>query len=98
MIRRAHAYTLNFIGTAPMTLDLNARYSVQGYPGVTFYVEGYVETKDPETGEVEENDTMVRAIMVGDDRVHLIDVDDLTLLDDGDYCPECVQIGCEWYG
>jgi hypothetical protein len=37
---------------------------------------------DPESG-------IVRAVMVGDDREHLVDVDDLTKLDEGDYCHGC---------
>lgn len=41
-----------------------------------------------------ENRQMVRAVMVGDDREHLIDVDDLTMLDEDDYCHVCGQIGC----
>lgn len=36
----------------------------------------------------------VRAVMVGDDYVHTVDVDDLTPIDDLDYCAECGQIGC----
>ena len=39
---------------------------------------------------------MVRAVMVGDDRVHLVDVDDLTVISDEDYCPGCGQTGCGW--
>jgi hypothetical protein len=41
-----------------------------------------------------ESTSMVRAVMVGDDRVHLIDVADLTLLDEEDFCHGCGQIGC----
>jgi hypothetical protein len=40
---------------------------------------------------------MVEAIMVGDDRVHIVDVDDLTKLDDDDYCHSCGQIACKWH-
>jgi hypothetical protein len=32
--------------------------------------------------------------MVGDDRKHTVDVDDLTELADGAYCHSCGQIGC----
>lgn len=41
-------------------------------------------------------DDMVIAVMVGDDREHTIDVDDLTRLDDDEYCSSCGQIGCGW--
>lgn len=37
---------------------------------------------------------MVRAVMVGDDRVHIVDPDDLTEIDEDDYCSGCGQIGC----
>lgn len=49
--------------------------------------------------ELEEvpNYDMVRAVMVGDDREHLIDVDDLISIEDDDYCPGCGQIGCGAY-
>jgi hypothetical protein len=36
----------------------------------------------------------VRAVMVGDDHVHSVDVDDLTVIGELDYCAECGQIGC----
>ena len=43
----------------------------------------------------EEDDTsFVRAIMVGDDTVHLIDVEDLRPLAREEFCGECGQIGC----
>lgn len=44
--------------------------------------------------ETVERTDMVRAVMVGDDREHLIDVDDLTPIDEDDYCGSCGQIGC----
>jgi hypothetical protein len=40
------------------------------------------------------NPDMVRAVMVGDDTEHIIDIDDLTPIADEDYCHECGQIGC----
>ena len=36
----------------------------------------------------------VRAVMVGDDYEHVVDVADLIPLDD--YCSECGQVGCQW--
>jgi hypothetical protein len=46
--------------------------------------------------EVEEydRDDMVEAVMVGDDGVHLIDVDDLVVITEDDFCHGCGQIGC----
>lgn len=87
-------------------LDFSARYRVAGYPGVAFYLRGFVvedrevEIHDEETGlyfyEIEptENPALVRAVMVGDDREHLVDVDDLMVLADDAYCAVCGQIGC----
>lgn len=46
-----------------------------------------------EPEEVEDRD-YVRAVMVGDDHVHTVDVDDLTLIAREDFCGECGQIGC----
>jgi hypothetical protein len=43
--------------------------------------------------EVEDRDRVI-AIMVGDDYRHNVNVDDLTALDDLDYCAGCGQIGC----
>ena len=97
--------------TSETSIDFDARYSVDGYRGIAFYLIGYateeveVETIiEPwlgndeteylyETKEVE-NPSMVIAVMVGDDRKHTVDVDDLTLLADEDYCSVCGQIGC----
>lgn len=59
---------------------------------------------DPDTGEEYEepidegewvdNTDAVRAIMVGDDRVHIVDVDDLTIIEEDSFCRECGQVGC----
>lgn len=35
-----------------------------------------------------------RMVMVGDDREHLIDPEDITTLGEDDYCRECGQVGC----
>lgn len=44
--------------------------------------------------ETDDSDTFVRAVMVGDDREHIVDVDDLTPISEADYCHECGQVGC----
>lgn len=41
--------------------------------------------------------SMVIMRMVGDDRDHIIDVDDLTPISEDDYCAGCGQIGCGWH-
>jgi hypothetical protein len=38
--------------------------------------------------------TRVRAVMVGDDREHVVDVTDLTEITEDDYCAGCGQTGC----
>lgn len=93
-------------------LDFNARYTVDGCRGIAFYLRGYatrtVEEEYVEDGpdgepiyfyefEEIEDTSMVRAIMVGDDREHIVDVADLTVIAEDDYCPECGQIGCKAY-
>jgi len=92
-------------------LDLDARYRVADMPGVAWYLRGYVVemrevewTAEDENGEtlyfydVEpvENVDMVRAVMVGDDREHIVDVADLEPIGDDAYCSCCGQIGCPW--
>jgi hypothetical protein len=41
-----------------------------------------------------DRDDMVEAVMVGDDGVHQIDVDDLVVITEDDFCHGCGQIGC----
>jgi hypothetical protein len=84
------------------TIDFSARYAVAGYDGIAFYLRGFhVEYGDVydewEEAEPIEDPSMVRAVMVGDDREHIIDVDDLTMISEDDYCDGCGQIGCGWH-
>ena len=41
-----------------------------------------------------DSESQVIAIMVGDDRRHIVDIDDLTEIGETDYCRECGQTGC----
>jgi len=53
------------------------------------------EEETPEGEWVNDPDRQtVIAVMVGDDREHEVDLDDLIPLDDLDYCAECGQVGC----
>lgn len=74
-------------------------YRVKGYSGVAFWALGW-ETEPDEntewTGE-EVRTGRVVCVMVGDDRRHSIDPDDLTPLGEDDYCPGCGQTGCHCY-
>jgi len=71
-------------------------YHVRGYDGIAFYVLGWETEPDEDTewSGYEIRTGLVLAIMVGDDRRHRIDPDDLTPIDRADYCGECGQIGC----
>jgi len=87
--------------TAAEGIDLDARYTVAGFGAVAFYVEGPEVERywDLDEGisweEPEERETgMMRAVMVGDDRVWVVDPSDLTKLGELDYCAECGQVGC----
>jgi len=44
-------------------------------------------------GEEIANTSMVRAVAVGDDHEHIVDVSELTKISDDDYCSGCGQIG-----
>lgn len=39
---------------------------------------------------------MMEVVMVGDDRVHTVDIAEMTLINEDEYCHECGQIGCGW--
>lgn len=99
-------------------LDFKARYSVDGQPGIAFWLKGYFMVLDDCPGHPagpgdpmgetvycdgscempEPDESQVIAVMVGDDREHVIDVDDLTALDEDAYCSVCGQIGCQHDG
>lgn len=82
-------------------IDLDAHYTADGYRGIAFYLLGYVERETPETewtGDRETDTDWVRAVMVGDDREHEIEVSDLRPLAREDFCGECGQIGCRHDG
>lgn len=91
-----------------MTLDRDARYRVNGWPGVAVWTKRYERTPriDEETGEeiriwlgecddaYDINEDMVYVVMVGDNQEHLVDAEDLILIDDEAYCHVCGQLGC----
>lgn len=90
-------------------LDFSAHYTVDGMAGVAWYLLGYatevVETCEEDIGgdgetiyyyDTEEVSDLcnVRAVMVGDDRVHIVGVDELTIIPEDGFCRECGQTGC----
>jgi hypothetical protein len=84
--------------TAAAGIDFGAHYQIDGWsPGIAWYLVGYVLVRDEDfdwTGIEEEDRSRVRAIMVGDDRVFVVDVDDLQLIGEEDVCRGCGQVGC----
>jgi hypothetical protein len=55
--------------------------------GQTYYCDGSCEEPQPD-------ETRVIAVMVGDDRRHTFDADELVPISDNEFCSECGQIGC----
>jgi hypothetical protein len=81
----------------PTGFDFDAHYRVSGYGGIAWYVLGYEMIRDEDyewSGMEYENRERVRAVMVGDDRVFVFDVEDFEPLADDEYCRDCGQIGC----
>ncbi len=72
-------------------------YTVDGYSGVAWRVYGWeLESRmNDEFDDVEEVRTgRVVCVMVGDDRRFTFEPEDLTPLNEEDYCGSCGQIGC----
>ena len=85
----------------PDELDTSSRYQVAGYNGIAFALLGYETYRDEDyewTGIESTNEERVRIVMIGDDYVYTVDIEDITAIDDDEYCPECGQIGCKAYG
>lgn len=72
------------------------RYAVDRFDGIAFHIIGEHTEPDEDTEWTgyEVSTGMVDAVMVGDDRVWVVDPSDLTKLDDGASCASCGQIGC----
>jgi len=79
-------------------LSYEQRYSVDGYSGIAFYFAGpeLKPDEDTEWTGIMNETGMARMVMVGDDREHIIDPADCTVLGYEDYCSSCGQIGCGW--
>jgi hypothetical protein len=82
-----------------LAIGSGRRYAVRQYPGVAFWYDGPQLSREWQDDDVYTVETgMVLMVMVGDDRRHVIDPEDITELSDDDYCPGCGQIGCKAYG
>lgn len=80
------------------TFNANA-YQVNSYRGVAWHVLGWEVEPDEDTewSGIMQRTGKVVAVMVGDDRKHTFEPDELTPLGDEDYCPSCGQTGCQWH-
>ena len=71
-------------------------YRVAGWPAVAVSVLGWETEPDEDTewSGCEVRTGRVLAVMVGDDHRHSVDPEDMSPIDELDYCAECGQIGC----
>jgi len=79
------------------TADTSKYYKVADSPGIAWYTLGPVKVRDEDyewTGIEYDHDSLVQMVMVGDDCVFEVDKDDLTELDEDEFCHGCGQIGC----
>lgn len=78
-------------------INFDGRFAVDGYKGIAFYLLGFaaheVENTDGEY-ELEMDEDQVVAVMVGDDRRHIVHISDIKEIAEDSYCPSCGQIGC----
>lgn len=79
-------------------LDFDLRYRVEGYGGVAWRAIRWETKPDCETSWTgyEIPTGKVECVMVGDNRKFSFDPEDLTPLDDDEFCSCCGQIGCGW--
>lgn len=77
-------------------LDDTLRYLVRRWPSVAVRIdrEETTPTCDTEWDGIERPTGRVLVVMVGDDVRTAVDPEDLTPIEDADYCSECGQIGC----
>ena len=71
-------------------------YTVDRYVGIAWLVLGWETEPDEDTewtGYLMRTGNVV-CVMIGDDRRHSVEPDDLIALDDLAYCAECGQVGC----
>jgi hypothetical protein len=71
-------------------------YRVKGWPAIAWTVLGWETEPDEDTewSGYELRTGNVLAVMVGDDRKHSVEPEDLVPIAREDYCGECGQVGC----
>lgn len=77
-------------------VDYDGRYTVHGWPKIAVRIAGHVTRHVDEDGERELDPDWVNVVMIGDDRRHPVEVDELVKIDDDEFCSECGQVGCGW--
>lgn len=81
-------------------IETSGAFRVEGWgEGIAWRCLGPVMERDEDfewSGIETPHESLVRMVMVGDDRVFEVDRDDLSPLDADDYCSECGQVGCGW--
>lgn len=76
-------------------------YSVKGWgKGIAFRVIGWETEPDEDTEWTgyEQKTGWLLVCMIGDDRYHRVDPEDITSIPRSSYCGECGQIGCHCDG
>lgn len=71
-------------------------YAKRFIPIYCYTIDEDGEEIEVESGEFEEEDDTdnVIAVMVGDDRKHTVSIDDITEIEESEFCHDCGQIGC----
>lgn len=74
-------------------------YRVSGEAGIAWRVLGWETEPDEDTewSGIENRTGRLVCVMVGDDRKFTFAPEDLTPLDEDEYCPSCGQTGCMCY-
>lgn len=80
------------------TFQAGDAVKVDGYAGIAFRVIGPQTEPDEDTewSGIENETGWIETHMVGDDRTFAFEPDDLTPLDEDDFCGGCGQVGCPW--
>lgn len=87
------------VETDDATFNADA-YQVAGYRGIAWYVLGWETEPDEDTewSGYENRTGNVVCVMVGDDRRHMFEPEELTPIAREEYCGECGQVGCRHDG
>lgn len=76
-------------GWPQKAVPLSSYYAETDDGDVIEEIDEWEYVDDPDSG-------LIEVVMVGDDKVHTVDVSEITLISDDEYCSGCGQIGCGW--